>query len=1084
MAIDCYQLMKARHQHKISLILLLIFCLGGLTAQSIRTEFGKNRIQYHDDFSKWWSYETENFIVYWYGKGRNIAQSAVQIAEYVHPNIQNFVEHRINDKIEIIVYTDLSDLLQSNIGNEETFETKHETTKVIGSRMFVYFDGNHRNLELRIKEGIAQVYLNAMYSQGSLQEIVDSDPDLKIPTWYREGFTSYTQGAWTSRIEDELRDLWYQRKGKYQKFDRLANEHPRAAGHAMWHYIANQYGRTSITTLLYLMRLRSDFDENIEFIFGFNVKKLKKDWEAYYVEYFEREQDVFASLEEDDQLQIGYKKWFPKSTYRLSPSGDRLIYAINQIGKYNVVLRDLNTGDQEVVFTYGAKTKVQQPDYNYPIVAWHPTKNEITICYKHREFIMLRKINLNTGESIEQSIPENFRRIYHIDYITDDEYFFNATTDGYSDLYRYRAISRQHQPITEDYHDDIDARYVQLGEQWGVLFSSNRPSSTIVPERLDTTLPLNHFDVFFLPLDSDYALRLTNTPDQSEMQPKLADEHYLTYLKNENGISNRWVIDLNSRKSAYANSNYDRNIINHEAVKNSSVSIVQAYKEGAYETYISSPNWNASSTLYYTPTSTIEESDGPKEISPEPETVTGPTRPTVLFQSKFPDPEVVEPLETNAKYKVFKRNYAESFDQDEGDQEVIEFIPARAVASRRQFKLEEFVTRVDNEVLFEGLESYADQENQTEVQEAGLLLKGIAKDIFEDFKIEMGVRIPPDLKGSEFFTILDDRRKRLDRRYAIYRRQRTMNLGFSNNRVKDVTWIGLHRVSYPFDSYRSVRATGQIRVDQTFALHTDLNTRNSQRLNEKAASLKLEYVFDNSLDIDLNLHHGTKYKAYAEFINRFDLEFGNNFSFDATKGSTLVLGFDARHYQPLLRKSILALRTAGGTSFGSDKILYFVGGTDGWVTPQFEENTPVPDQSSFVYKTIAPNLRGFNHNVRNGQSFFLASAEMRIPFLKYLSRRELKSKLLRNLQVVGFFDFGSAWHGLLPNRDNSPVSQTTISAPRVDILLDLDRSVFAYSYGVGARVSLLGYFIRGDYAWGIDGDVRSPKLHISLGTDF
>jgi len=554
-----------------------------------------------------------------------------------------------------------------------------------------------------LRPNTKQVYLNAMYSQGSLQEIVDSDPDLKIPTWYREGFTSYTQGAWTSRVEDELRDLWYQRKGRYQKFNKLANEHPRIAGHAMWHYIANQYGRTSITTLLYLMRLRSDFDENIAFIFGFDVKKLKRDWQTYF-----------------------------------SPSGSQLIYAINQIGKYQLVLKDLNSGEQQVIFKYGAKTRVQQPDYNYPIVAWHPTRKEVTICYKHRELIMLRKIDLVSGEYVEQSIPENFRRVYHIDYINDDEYFFNATTDGYSDLYKYRSISRQHEAITEDYHDDIDARYVQLGEQWGVLFSSNRPTSTIIPERLDTTLPLNHFDIFFLPLDSDYALRLTNTPDQSEHQPKLANDHYLTYLKNENGITNRWVVDLNSRKSAYANSNYSRNIINHESVKHSTTSIVQAYNNGAYETYTSSPNWNAASNLYFTPTATIKEEVAQEETT-EQEEVIEPSKPPVLFQSKYPDPDIIEPLETNAKFKVFKRNYAETFDQDDSKREVIEFVSSRAVASRRQFKLEEFVTRIDNEVLFEGLESYADQENQTEVQEAGLLFKGVAKDIFEDFKIEMGL---------------------------------------------------------------------------------------------------------------------------------------------------------------------------------------------------------------------------------------------------------------------------------------------------------------------------------------------------------
>ena len=76
-------------------------------------------------------------------------------------------------------------------------------TKVIGSRIFAYFDGNHRNLELRIREGVAQVYLNAMYSKGSIQEIVDSDPDLNIPEWYDKGFVSFAADSWSSEIEDE-----------------------------------------------------------------------------------------------------------------------------------------------------------------------------------------------------------------------------------------------------------------------------------------------------------------------------------------------------------------------------------------------------------------------------------------------------------------------------------------------------------------------------------------------------------------------------------------------------------------------------------------------------------------------------------------------------------------------------------------------------------------------------------------------------------------------------------------------------------------------------------------------------------------
>lgn len=1074
--------MKLRHILTPFWIVALLAICHTLDSQSIRTEYGKNRVQYHDDFDKWWMYETENFIVYWYGKGRNIAQSAIQIAEYVHPNIQNFVEHRINDKIEIIVYTDISDLRQSNIGNEETFETRTETTKVVGSRMFVYFDGNHRNLELHIKEGIAQIYLNAMYSNGSLQEIIDSDPDLKIPSWYREGFVSYTESAWNPLIEDELRDLWKIRKGKFQKFDRMANTHPRVAGHAMWHYIANEYGRTSITTLLYLMRLRNDFNENIEFVFGFDFKKLKKDWTNYYKNLFDNEGN-FVELDSEEKISLGYKKWFPKSTYKISPSGDELIYVVNQYGKYQVVLRDVETGEQETVFRYGSKNKVQQPDYSYPIVAWHPTRKEITLCYEHRDLIMLRKIDLLSGDVAEQSIPENFQHIYNIDYISDDEYFLNAATDGYSDLYVYRARSRQHDQITDDFYDDIDASYVQLGEQWGILWSSNRPSSTITPERLDTILPVAHFDLFFLPFNSDFALRLTNTPDVSELQPRLANGHYLTFLKNTTGINNRWIIDLNSRRSAYINSNYPRNIINHDAVKNSNLHVFQTYNEGAYQTYVNEPNWNQSATPTYTSTATDLPEIVQQTVESNPELEQEINKP-IGFKSKFPDPENIEPLESNAKFNFIKRNYVETFGQDDSEQKVIEFIPARAVASRRQFKLEEFITRMDNEVLFEGLESYADMENQTQVQETGLLLKGVTKDIFEDFKIEAGVRIPTDFRGSEFFTILDDRRKRIDKRYAVYRKQKTNPLAGSNQRVRDVTWIGLHRWSYPFDTYKSVRATGQIRVDQSFFLHSDAFARDTPGFNEKRASLKLEYIYDNTLDIDLNIRHGTRYKGYIELINRFDLEVGNEFSFDPSRGFTAVVGFDARHYQPILRNSILALRAAASSSFGSDKILYFVGGTDGWVTPKFEENTPVPQNSTFAYKTIAPNLRGFNHNVRNGRSFFLASAELRIPFFKYLSARELKSKFLRNIQIVAFTDFGSAWHGLIPTTENSPTNQTTVTAPRVEVTLDLDKSIFAYSYGLGARISLLGYFVRADYAWGVDGGLLKPKLHISLGTDF
>ena len=77
---------------------------AGLQAQTTSqvVEFGKNRVQYHHQFDDWSLYETPNFITYWYGDARNVAQSALQLAEYDFPTVQQLLEHQPTEKIEML----------------------------------------------------------------------------------------------------------------------------------------------------------------------------------------------------------------------------------------------------------------------------------------------------------------------------------------------------------------------------------------------------------------------------------------------------------------------------------------------------------------------------------------------------------------------------------------------------------------------------------------------------------------------------------------------------------------------------------------------------------------------------------------------------------------------------------------------------------------------------------------------------------------------------------------------------------------------------------------------------------------------
>jgi len=98
----------------------------------------------------------------------------------------------------------------------------------------------------------------------------------------------------------------------------------------------------------------------------------------------------------------------------------------------------------------------------------------------------------------------------------------------------------------------------------------------------------------------------------------------------------------------------------------------------------------------------------------------------------------------------------------------------------------------------------------------------------------------------------------------------------------------------------------------------------------------------------------------------------------------------------------------------------------------------------------------------------------------------MRSSFLKNFQLVAFGDVGTAWQGSSPFSEDNPVNITNVTAPPIfDINVKSFREPVVGGYGFGARVLLFGYFVRADYAWGVENKrVQDPKFYISLGYDF
>jgi hypothetical protein len=153
--------------------------------------------------------------------------------------------------------------------------------------------------------------------------------------------------------------------------------------------------------------------------------------------------------------------------------------------------------------------------------------------------------------------------------------------------------------------------------------------------------------------------------------------------------------------------------------------------------------------------------------------------------------------------------------------------------------------------------------------------------------------------------------------------------------------------------------------------------------------------------------------------------------------------------------------------------------------PMFDSSIPVTPNVNYGFQALATNMRGFSQNVRNGNSFALINSEIRWPVIRYFAGHPLRSGFLNSLQIVGFGDIGTAWSGRSPWHSNNGYDTQTLTNGPVSVTLDSNRNPIVEGIGAGARAQLFGYFIRADWAWGIENNNLLPRIfYLSFSLDF
>jgi hypothetical protein len=986
-----------------------------------------------------------------------------------------------------------------------------------------------------LREGIAQVYIQSLLHGSNLQEVVQNAVLLNLPEWFQEGLLSYIGQEWNPDFETELRDYFTQPKKKRQDFARLARLNPRLAGHSMWYYIARTYGRTSISNILYLTRINRSLETGLLYVLGVDSKQLSMQWEDFYRAQFFGGTKAAPELRHDVKLVNPRKEFFP-ARMRYSPDGRRIAYTVNDHGRTRLIVYDPTTEKKDVLMRFGVRNYEQQPDFNYPAFAWSPDGRYLAVLSERRDVIIQNLYDTETGEVFRDELSPEYQRVYSMDFWSADTLVLNGTVDGYSDLFLYDPVTRQSVQMTHDFYDDLDATVTTLDGERVVLFSSNRPDETMKKMELDSILPIGQFDLFALKWSGTKgALRqLTFTGEYSERDARMAGPDELICRADVNGRWQRMLVSQLSEDPPLGTlqTRYDRAILGHEYVPGAAniIEVFERYdkpivqltpygKEEAsvpvekiddkpldivVETTETRPGVTPSDTgqidprfLFQTPfpppaekpvTVVTTEPPAPRQPA-QPTQPTQPIQPIQPVEPEKPIAPAQEPLPPDVPSDwqgVGSQRQGLGYDPSK----LVPFHAPRIVAARLRFKAENFNVTLDNSLLFGGLDSYAGEKREFEPQPLGILAKTTIKDLLEDYVITGGVRFPTTFNGSEYFLVLDNRKRRIDKQYAIYRKSVTETDPTGRDpliRNQFVSVLGTARFAYPFDNFNSIRLSATLRNDRAIALATETSSLDQKTDDAQRFGLKAEWVYDNSRSLDINVRTGTRLKTWAEVVKRFDLnlfEEGKKFQFN--EGFMTVLGVDARHYVSPDQRTVFAARFTAATTLGSERILYYLGGVENWLFSQYDQGSAVPTDLNFAYTTLAANMRGFKYNARNGSSVALVNTEVRVPFMQYLSRQKIRSSFLRNMQVVGFFDIGTAWHGADPFSPENPLNTVVLTnPPTVSVTVNYYRNPLVMGYGAGVRTLLFGYILKLDYAWGLETrSSNKPILHFSMGADF
>lgn len=1027
-------------------------------------EFGKNRVQWKNFHWSYYRYET--FDVYYYQGGVELADHVLNFAKEEIPAMEKRFGTHFGKKVQFLVFNSLGDLKQSNLNNDED-DTGNTggVTKLIGSKVLVYFNGSYSDFDQQIREGIAQLLLTQSLNGVSVGSQIRSSYRYDIPEWFQNGLCAYITESWDSYKEDRLQRGIL--SGDFKKINQLSGRDAIIAGHSFWGFIEERYGTRAFNDIITLAESSQNVKKSLLYVTGIKYKELIKQW---YLFYEERYKPLHQNLP-SEIMPLKYKKYRTFTQPEISPDGKYFAYAANDEGRISIWIEELTTGKRERLYKTGYRSDTWI-DTSLPLLAWHPSGGILSFIVEEEGKLQLCNLDLGT-KKIGKTYLFEFQKITSFSYAhRDRKIVLAATRFGKPDIYVYNLFSNTLEQLTDDDFTDLSPVFTSDDRQ--VVFSSNRSDGR--------QFGLYSFDY----INHDGQLRdMTQQQVSNSILPKSFIGNKLFYLNDSSGYYNLYEAVFDSAVSHVDTIVHYRYFSVSKPLTSYTSSIIDyTYNPRDKKLVMLFPDGDGQKvyTTYYRP--------GDSHLAITQLNPYAQQRLLKKMREETAQSEKTTEHRFKNSYRIHRKKAPYGVTPDSASMaygipmEAVEGSETLLVARKDtvvrpwNYNVELFTDQLTSQIDFSYM-NYSYQPftggGSAVYLNSGfnMFLGSTMSDLMEDYKIDIGIKLNTSFVNNEYVIRFRDLSQRIDKSLTLHRFVTDDN---SYYYYRTFTNEAFYTLSYPFNETLSLRGTGIYRMDRRVNLAIDDYSLAEGDVFENLGGIRGELVYDNSKKLQTNIYVGARGKLFAEYYQTLKRETSN----------LVVVGFDYRHYTRIHRNFIWANRLAGSSSFGQNKLIYYMGGVDNWILADFDNGTPIDYNQNYLYQTLATNMRGFGQNIRNGNNFVVLNSELRFPVFSYLLDRPINMRFIKDFQIVAFGDVGTAWTGWNPYDPSNSLYTSYYQDGNLNISVTAMKEPIVGGVGVGLRTSVFGYFVRGDMAWGIeDGHFsQKPRFYLSFNLDF